>query len=87
MKEIVIKIDNTVYNSIVNTDEFLPYDTFEHLLEAVKNGTELPKGHERLIDESKITSCEWNGYLNRMTTNAPTIIEADKEGIADEKLL
>lgn len=54
MKEIVIKIDNTVYNGIVNTDEFLPYDTFEHLLEAVKNGTELPKGHKELIDTKEL---------------------------------
>ena len=46
--------------------------------DAIRNGIPLPKGHGRLIDESKITSCEWNGYLNYMTTNAPTIIEADK---------
>ena len=50
MKEIVIKIDDTIYNRIVNMNEFLYYGTFGYLLKAIKNGTELLKGHGRLID-------------------------------------
>ena len=52
-----------------------------HLLATVRGGGKhcipLPKGHGRIIDESKITACEWDGQ--QMTTNAPTIIEADRE--------
>lgn len=48
MKEIVIKIPDDVYNGIV--DEFWYYGMFGHLLKAVKNGTELPKGHGELKD-------------------------------------
>lgn len=38
----------------------------------IMNGTIIPENHGRIIDESKITSCNWDG--KRMTTNAPTII-------------
>ena len=48
---------------------------------AVKNGTPLPKGHGRLIDENNLwfediddISC----VTQRNVDNAPTIIEADK---------
>ena len=44
---------------------------------AIEDGIPLPKGHGRIIDESKITACEWDGQ--QMTTNAPTIIAADTE--------
>lgn len=57
------------------------------LMDAVKLGVRLPKGHGRLIDESKITKCEQIGLVIKddkvarcLMTNAPTIIEADKEG-------
>ena len=41
--------------------------------------TILPKGHGRIVDESKITSCYWGGETKQMSCNAPTIIQADKE--------
>jgi hypothetical protein len=53
---------------------------------AIRNGIPLPKGHGRLIDESKITKCEQLGLVIKddnvtrcLITDAPTIIEADKE--------
>ena len=48
------------------------------ILDGIVDGTPLPKGHGRIIDESSITSCEWDGESETMSTNAPTIIEADK---------
>ena len=52
------------------------------LYKAIANGTPLPKGHGRLIDENDLwfediddISC----VTQRNVENAPTIIEADKE--------
>ncbi|MBR3624555.1 MAG: hypothetical protein IKN43_14545 [Selenomonadaceae bacterium] len=79
MKEIVIKIDDGIYKLIMSMDKALATTAIRpRIFDAIRNGKVLPKGHGRLIDESEITSCEWNGYLNYMTTNAPTIIEANK---------
>ena len=72
--ELVIKISEEEYDLIVN-DEACGLNV---LTRAIANGTPLPKGHGRIIDESNITSCEWDGKSETMTTNAPTIIEADK---------
>ena len=54
--------------------------------QAIKNGTPLPEGHGRVIDESKITKCEQiglaiiDGKVTRcLITDAPTIVEADKK--------
>ena len=58
----------------------------ERQIIAISKGTPLPKGHGRLIDERQIT--EWkqvglvinDGAVTRcLVTDAPTIIEADKE--------
>lgn len=63
----------------------------ETLWQAVKNGTQLPEGHGRLIDADKIVLTDFecllcNGdykealkMLDDKIKNAPTIIEADKE--------
>ena len=64
---------------------------YPRLTEAIRNGTPLPKGHGRIIDESKITriafheECEGElgcktGRLVLGETDAPTIIEAEEEG-------
>lgn len=45
---------------------------------AVLNGTVLPKGHGRLIDGDELESRMKIGYC--IVRDAPTIIEADKEG-------
>ena len=51
------------------------------LRKAFENGTPLPKGHGRIIDESKIKVCEWVDVWEedypKASTDAPTIIEAD----------
>jgi len=51
---------------------------------AIKNGTPLPKGHGRLIDENKITKFEQTGLVIKddnvircLVTDAPTIIDAN----------
>ena len=56
------------------------------LAECVRRGVLLPKGHGRVIDESKITKCEQIGLIIKdgnvtrcLKTDAPTIIEAEKE--------
>lgn len=48
---------------------------------ALENGTPLPKGHGRLIDESKITTVYGHEEERVIIdyTDAPTILESDKE--------
>ena len=48
---------------------------------AILNGTPLPNGYGRIIDENKITSFGWNNIDNHAVVDAPTIIEADNEGV------
>lgn len=58
-----------------------------NVINAIKNGTPLPKGHGRLIDADKLElDADWNDYYDgyiayseSMIKYAPTIIEADKE--------
>lgn len=54
-------------------------ETASMLINAFKNSTPLPKGHGRIIDESKVTrTFTWdNGYIE---CYAPTIILSDMEG-------
>ena len=67
-------------------------DIVDTIIEAVKNGTPLPKEHGKIVDESKITEVYFeqidgeiiNGIKipgrNRIIgTNAPTIVEAESE--------
>lgn len=57
------------------------------ILNAVKNGTPLPKGHGRLIDENKLKKeairCEWSrsayDMLDHTLSYIKPIIDADKE--------
>lgn len=61
---------------------------------AIYNGTPLPKGHGDLIDRRKVladmsSACVTGGTRTVMqgyVARAETIIEADKEGIKDEKV-
>ena len=70
---LVIDIPENYYNVIKS----IPDRQCNADMLIIKYGTPLPKGHGRIIDESKITACEWDGQ--QMTTNAPTIIAADTE--------
>lgn len=58
------------------------------LYDWIANGTPLPTGHGRIIDESKIEVCEWVDVWEedypKASTDAPTIIEADEGGKDDE---
>ena len=64
------------------------------ILNAVKNGIILPKGHGRLIDADEVTKDmptfmemfvinvdSITGKFTGIACNAPTILEADKENI------
>ena len=88
--KIVIEIDNEHYERIMRLEEGVTvYPTTLALYEAVKNGTSLPKGHGRIIDESKIEVCEWVDAWEedypKASTDAPTIIDADGGGEDDIK--
>ncbi len=83
--ELVIKIPEEIYKASQIID--VKYkDTIQIPLEVIAKGTPLPKGHGRLIDEWKINKCEQAGLIIKngnivrcLVTDAPTIIEADKE--------
>ena len=83
--ELVIKIPEELKNKIDNANED-NYRTYLWWFEttlycAIKDGTPLPKGHGRLIDEDTLwfedidnISC----VTQRNVENSPIIIEADK---------
>lgn len=78
--KLVIDIDEDVRVAISRIGLLRVPDEMQKKVDmAIQHGTPLPKGHGKIIDESTITACEWNGFLKIMTTDAPTIIEADKE--------
>ena len=87
--ELVIKIPKEQYNTI-KSDLYntFPAEMKEWGLEAIRNGTPLPKGHGRLIDADELkTIIQGNDVLTMTGFNVricdinatPTIIEADKE--------
>ena len=92
--KIVIHIPEEVFDEIYN-ENYYSLKGKEALRAAVKNCTPLPKGHGRIIDENKITTISYSvekHWIDEKTgqyyfspsiirgTDAPTIIEADKEG-------
>ena len=93
--QIVIDIDEKDYNLYKVDDWHIP----KCLRDALANGTPLPKGHGRLIDENTITEVYTDETepvkINGMTiipprivltgTNAPTVIEADKAEMEDKE--
>lgn len=83
--DIVIKIPDEEYKNIC----LMSKDGIGMALyDWIANGTPLPKGHGRIIDESKIEVCEWVDVweedYSKASTDAPTIIEADEGGKDDE---
>lgn len=87
--EIVIKIDDAEYNKICNYDGM----NVTRMMNTIKNGTPLPKGHGRLVDVDKLDGrcgvraidcygdCDkCDHYVVRVDDirKANTIIEADK---------
>ena len=87
--ELVIKIPEETYNAI-KSDLYntFPAEMKKWGLEAIRNGTPLPKGHGRLIDADILEECKevMNTIMNECkyavrideVRNVPTIIEADK---------
>lgn len=72
--ELVIKISEDDFNMFTGENYFSP--TITNIKKAILNSKPLPKGHGRIVDESKISKGTWNGkYLE---CNAPTIIEAER---------
>lgn len=89
--EIVIKIPEEMYEWINDVNKFYEDYGISDFVGLIKNGTVLPKGHGKIIDESAITEIythktepkEVNGIqiyprIEIIGTNAPTIIEADR---------
>lgn len=84
---IVIDIPEETYKNTCD-EKMLPPDV-KNVVEAIKNGTPLRKGHGRLIDGSKL---EQFVQLPDMDFNllaidifeAPTIIEADEKGVLEQ---
>lgn len=80
MAELVIKIDDETYKETINRTENDTLSLGIKLIEAVQNGTLLPKGHGRLIDENdvmKIYNKDDRAWC--IKEFVPTIIKADKE--------
>lgn len=78
MKEIVIKIDDDLHETIIDPNKWLTPKRVNKLVDAVLHGTELPKGHGRLIDADAVLE-EPIGNTYKDIDIAETIIEADKQ--------
>lgn len=72
--ELVVKLDQKTLQDLYDSRYVSP-----HIKEVFRSATRLPKGHGRLVDESKITKCGWNFIDHHIKADAPTIIEADTE--------
>ena len=75
--KLVIDIDEKLYNTLTHKefDETLVADKMKT---CILQGTPLPKGHGRLIDEDKIIGKIHGVRSLTAVLDAPTIIEADK---------
>lgn len=83
--QIVIDIPEDTYIATCN-ESMLPPDV-KNVVNAIKNGTPLPKGHGRLIDEDEVIECIkevegedaiWAIGLIEWACEKRTLIEADK---------
>ncbi len=87
--ELVVKIPEEIRLALINNiqlsvDQQSLCDSY--IKHAIINGTPLPKGHGRLIDEERIslsgihfeTECDHAMMIGRLNS-ALTILEADKE--------
>jgi hypothetical protein len=89
--ELVIKISEDSYKATCN-GWMLPPDV-ENVVQGIKNGTPLPKGHGRLIDADALNishgvfvpkvkgnafGCPMDAVFIDEINDAPTIIEADR---------
>lgn len=84
MAELVIKIDDETYKEVMDRTENDTLSLGIKLIEAVQNGTPLPKGHGDLIDRSEAIKSLFSYHkgektLGQCIDDVQTIIEADKE--------
>lgn len=86
MIQIVIDIPEKLYKALKDYNEGDAWDA----VEAIINGTPLPKGHGRLIDANalakRMTEYGWHhsdSTVHEFVDDLPTIIEADKEGVEE----
>ena len=77
--KIVIELNDETYKEVIDRTE---YDTLSlgiKLIEAVQNGTPLPKNHGRLIDADVLVEGMEDNYELCMEVNAtPTIIPSER---------
>ena len=87
--EIVIKIDEELYDSIqyeLNWDKVLEQNDIRNLLLAVGDGVILPKGHGDIIDrnelafltaihDAKFEKISWSDAIRKIKYSAPTIVK------------
>lgn len=89
MKEIVIELNDTTYESLTSPSVVIDFATIRNLIEAIVDGKVLPKGHGRLIDIDKAIETEevFHKYFHvainplygrTIGCTAPSVIEADK---------
>lgn len=78
--ELVIKIDDETYKNTIENG-FIYAEDIEYVAQSIKNSTQLPKGHGRLIDADALplNAIDDANYGSNYIRIAPTIIEADKE--------
>ena len=64
----------------IKFDNMVDIDVYDIVLNGIKNGTPLPKGHGRLIDADELRQ-KWifGKSEKKEIDDAPTIIEADEE--------
>lgn len=77
--QIVIDIPDEMYDWYLNG--FPDEDDAEKLWQIIKDGKPLPKGHGRLIDADAVDTRYSDPEVVETLDEAPTIIEADKEGL------
>ena len=89
--QIIIEIDEETYKDIKRGKIYSSYrDVPQESVVAIANGTPLPKGHGRLIEDTPELECELFTYTRytgideapyesavKVIDEAPTIIEAD----------
>ena len=93
--QIVIDIPDKVYSYIITQCKEISEDAVDapiiHIIKSIISSIPLPKGHGRIIDESKITTlytyvpnafCKGGGWktedFTATNTDAPTIVDSDK---------
>ena len=74
--QIVIDISEGAYNYIKANGARIPY---HKLIDVIKEGAPLPKGHGRLIDADELKKVINQFDYYDQVSDAPTILEADKE--------